>query len=156
MRGGKSLLFRALAAREFERLRSRRDDSWRTNALQRRRQSCRPLMSGIVRSHVSCCPHISTCSGSRALTRVWVQRDINRTRAVAHTSNKMRFKHSVATTNAMHECDPGKRRRDRKGEGKSLSTHTHTHIYTQYIYIYIHYICIMRQSIIKLNRLPSV
>lgn len=61
-------------------------------------------MSGIVRSRVSRrCPHISACSGFAriksvcALTRAWVIRDINRTRAVAHTSNEARFKHSAIT-----------------------------------------------------------
>lgn len=85
MRGGKSLLFRALAAREPKRF-----PTILVAASQRR-----PLMSGIVRSRVSRrCPHNSAVQRfARALKarprarvnpRVWVQRDINRTRAVAH------------------------------------------------------------------------
>lgn len=95
MRGGKSLLFRALAAREPVRLRT----------YQRRRQEL-PAINERHCTIAHIAPLSSYFSGFAriksvcALTRAWVLRDINRTRAVAHTSNEARFKHSVAITNA--------------------------------------------------------
>lgn len=91
MQRGKSLLFRALAARE-RRLRRKtiqQPDAVRTYVVHRRREP--PLTSSIVRARVSRrCPHISARSsaarariksrGALTRARVWAQRDINRTR----------------------------------------------------------------------------
>lgn len=125
MRGGKSLLFRALAAREPERLRTRR-----FVAYQRRRQElpainerhCTIARIAPLSSYFSV-QRYSRALKAYALTRAWVQRDINRTRAVAHTSNEARFKHSVAITNAREW--PGVKAREReemdKGEEKGTT-----------------------------------
>lgn len=88
MRGGKSLLFRALAAREPEHSPAIRSGATPASELP-----------GINEQHctIARIAPLSSYFSAQRFARVWVQRDINGTRAVAHMSNERRFKRSVAT-----------------------------------------------------------